>query len=772
MTSSNDIDDMMAKAREAPPLWYRPKVTPLIPVLTKHWFDSFLSSNNTEQNILSVFSQIGLLNEVEQRGNDIEHSDINKPKNYSLPPLPPSFVQLRKTINKRLERLDLKDKTDENEISTTINLKTYEGDYIPDLTLEGTKSSSTVAFNTKGLDRCDQNLQTKTDSNDENIKTEQYLGSLNSGGVDLNVDECETSTSFKTCDETLNQTENSLIINEELGVQGDFQSDHHSLLNTSGLSPEKRTKINQTFEDINTVTSLALGVCSSWLIEQIVRPIMNTFRSLSICAYNALSFTRLLVQDWIIDMILQKQINSIALKKESNLEAYSIGRRGDESQLELTNDREYRVGDNGIVNHSILEDMLNALFDVVGKHRGIGYTLDVSLPPGRFICRRLSSLVTNDPNESLFALLTYTDYVIKYKGNTNPHSMVNPLNWSRFDDLYYRDNWAVDEKTGMPCDLYSKNESKVVPEMPMECKRLTSTLKAVSIDTLDVHLRALIDNHPSLAFLRVAHEFVAHFLTTIRCRMEFRLTDSIEDCSITLEALRGTCIAMAWANVETVTETISIRQFFGYESFYVVFYKFYDLDGNDHDMLLNPSDFQRYDNYALIHRAIERLFDPSFPFLKNPGQMTYREYLFFLWLDEDKTSSKAIRFWFNFFDLDGDGRVSSSELSYFFTEQHTRYEAIMQENLVYDDTLCQMNDVMMPKVPGIFTIEDFQRHPRLIATLIDTIVSITKAVRHDQADPYFKLNDIEDHPYDDEWDRYIRMEYGRLASQPSREDSG
>eukprot|EP00915_Cephaloidophora_sp_WS-2016_P007796 GHVH01010788.1.p2 GENE.GHVH01010788.1~~GHVH01010788.1.p2 ORF type:complete len:351 (-),score=61.33 GHVH01010788.1:642-1694(-) len=335
------------------------------------------------------------------------------------------------------------------------------------------------------------------------------------------------------------------------------------------------------------------------------------------------------------------------------------------------------------------------------------------------------------------------------------------------DEVHYSQPWNVDPVSGLPHeDSMSLADSNAPPVRLSPClSRYANRIKSLPIDAFEIHIKTLILSHPGMDFLWENAPFVHRFMITIKYRLEFRLNDSSESRVITLDSLRSTSIAMVWHSLESMPELISCRQFFGYESFYVVFFKFHELR-HEHaspDTYITENDFHKYDGHGMLQKAVARLFDPGFSFLEEPGRMNYREFLNFLWMDEDKATVKSIVFWFRFFDLNGDGKVTSHELEYFFTEQFLRYESIMQESLTYSDMLCQLNDLMMPQIHGEFSLRDFIKHPKLVAILIDQLISMSKTLRIESKDPYATLNDLDEHPFDNDWDRFIRNEYETLS---------
>ena len=68
---------------------------------------------------------------------------------------------------------------------------------------------------------------------------------------------------------------------------------------------------------------------------------------------------------------------------------------------------------------------------------------------------------------------------------------------------------------------------------------------------------------------------------------------------------------------------------------------------------------------------------------------------------EDKTSPRALRFWFRLLDLDGDGLLSGYELAAFYEITRKRVEQLTGEAISFPDVMCQIADMLIG--PGYST---------------------------------------------------------------------
>ena len=85
-----------------------------------------------------------------------------------------------------------------------------------------------------------------------------------------------------------------------------------------------------------------------------------------------------------------------------------------------------------------------------------------------------------------------------------------------------------------------------------------------------------------------------------------------------------------------------MRAYFSYEHFYVLYCKFWELDG-DHDFMITKEEFSRYSGHALSKKVVDRIFDqiPRKFKCKVQGKMSYEDFICKL------LSDKGFRFRFD-----------------------------------------------------------------------------------------------------------------------------
>ena len=118
------------------------------------------------------------------------------------------------------------------------------------------------------------------------------------------------------------------------------------------------------------------------------------------------------------------------------------------------------------------------------------------------------------------------------------------------------------------------------------------------------------------------------------------------------------------------------------------------------------------------------------------GKMSYKDFIWFLLSEEDKTSQRryfacvyvcvcvsdvpvthafilcihimlvlfdhSIEYWFRCLDIDGDGVLSLFELVYFYEEVLQRLQELNIDSISIENTVCQVLDMVNPKEKGIY----------------------------------------------------------------------
>ncbi|XP_067056210.1 serine/threonine-protein phosphatase 2A regulatory subunit B'' subunit beta-like [Acropora muricata] len=279
-------------------------------------------------------------------------------------------------------------------------------------------------------------------------------------------------------------------------------------------------------------------------------------------------------------------------------------------------------------------------------------------------------------------------------------------------------------------------------------------------------LQDIVETHPGLEFLREAADFHSRYVHTVIARI-FYYVNSSWTGKITIPELRNSNFLEVLASLEDEEDINEIVDYFSYEHFYVIYCKFWELD-TDHDLLIDEKDLMRHNNHALSSRIVKRLFSGCVT--RGPtyidGKMTYPEFVWFLLSEEDKKHPRSIEYWFRCMDIDGDGILSMYELEYFYSEQVSKMEALGIETMVFEDCLCQILDMVKPKVEGCITLSDL-KNCKLAYIFFNTFFNLDKYLEHEQRDPFAAARDFQDTdgPQPTDWERYAQEEYDLLVAE-------
>ncbi|CAG9859547.1 unnamed protein product [Phyllotreta striolata] len=281
----------------------------------------------------------------------------------------------------------------------------------------------------------------------------------------------------------------------------------------------------------------------------------------------------------------------------------------------------------------------------------------------------------------------------------------------------------------------------------------------------------VVETHPGLTFLKEATEFHSRYVHTVIARIYYCVNRSWSG-KVTISELRRSNLLNIIQLLEDEEDINQITQYFSYEHFYVIYCKFWELD-RDHDLFIDKHDLARHNDHALSSRIIDRIFSGCVTRSHKKHQderMSYTDFVWFLLSEEDKLHPTAIEYWFRCMDLDGDGALSMYELEYFYDEQMHRMESIGIETLPFQDCLCQMLDMVKPKVPGKIALSDLKKC-KMTAIFYDTFFNLEKYLDHEQRDPFATQRDHDvDGQEMSDWDRYAAEEYELLVAEEGGND--
>ena len=277
-------------------------------------------------------------------------------------------------------------------------------------------------------------------------------------------------------------------------------------------------------------------------------------------------------------------------------------------------------------------------------------------------------------------------------------------------------------------------------------------------------IRALLDTHPGLEFLKHTAEFQDRYLETVIYRI-FYTVNKEWNGRMTLRELKKSELVSAFKQCEVEEDINKVLRFFSYEHFYVIYCKFWELD-TDHDFLIDRDDLLRYGNHALTYKIVDRVLSESVkPFTSGvPGKMGYEDFVWFVLSEEYKSHDLSIKYWFRCVDIDNDGFLTCGDLAYFYEEQLQRMECLAQEPVFFEDIVCQLTDMIKPKIEGFITLEDMVRSLPMSGNTFNVLFNLNKFILFETRDP-FTIRQEREEKHLTEWDRFARVEYIRLSQE-------
>jgi len=123
----------------------------------------------------------------------------------------------------------------------------------------------------------------------------------------------------------------------------------------------------------------------------------------------------------------------------------------------------------------------------------------------------------------------------------------------------------------------------------------------------------------------------------------FYVLDRNDDGRITFRDFKLSNLMEVFEKVNQEEDINTVRDFFSYEHFYVLYCKFWELD-EDHDFHINKDDFSKYSGHALSRKAVDKIFEqvPRKFKSKRSGFMNYEDFIWFMLAEEDKTTARSM----------------------------------------------------------------------------------------------------------------------------------
>ncbi|KAJ1964692.1 Serine/threonine-protein phosphatase 2A regulatory subunit B'' subunit beta [Dipsacomyces acuminosporus] len=372
-------------------------------------------------------------------------------------------------------------------------------------------------------------------------------------------------------------------------------------------------------------------------------------------------------------------------------------------------------------------------------------TEECGLP--RFVNRALFRYVTRDSKGSAISPSSGNTIIGKRMRHTDKESWPS---YEHFCDLWSRLRRSSADIHALVFNILADDPAKAHAYLTRE------DIKPLVTD--------VVDHHYELEFLEGQGQFAQSYTETVIERI-FYVANRSWDGKLTLPQFRKADIVGILRSIEDgIDVDVENPSVFSYKHFYVLFCSFFELDSN-RDRLLDARDLLRYFSGTLSRRTISRIMmGKGRPSEHNGAEarskpakarkdkrnsktnsrydlnvrlsdcrMTYRDFVWFLISEIDKTSPTAVEYWFRCLDLDGDGVLTVYELEYFYDEQVNRMEEEMSGDIIMlDDLMCQLSDLVRPEREGMITLKDLRKvPPTLLPVFFDAFMNLTRFLEHE-----------------------------------------
>ncbi|KAL8272424.1 hypothetical protein Esti_003714 [Eimeria stiedai] len=173
-----------------------------------------------------------------------------------------------------------------------------------------------------------------------------------------------------------------------------------------------------------------------------------------------------------------------------------------------------------------------------------------------------------------------------------------------------------------------------------------------------------------------------------------------------------------------------------YDHFYVFYYAFQELD-EDEDFLLHRSDVCKYQGHSMSSFVEARLFSQvAHRFTcEKPQHVNFEDWIWFVLAYHEVTLPKSLRFWFDIFDVDGDGFLTDHELETAFEAQAERIRMRDGKSQTYKEFICQISDALGVSASAGFSCRDFLRSPVAAGFLVNCLVKCEVLRAFDEGEP-------------------------------------
>lgn len=276
-------------------------------------------------------------------------------------------------------------------------------------------------------------------------------------------------------------------------------------------------------------------------------------------------------------------------------------------------------------------------------------------------------------------------------------------------------------------------------------------------------VRAMVDTHPSLSFLKDEVLFQEKFIEFIITRCFYQMDSNLRG-TVGLKSFRKINLARIFLNAERMADLNDSHHIFNYQHFYVTFCRFYDLD-SDNDGFITKDDLMKFNEYGISPIIIERFFDSKFyPRSANRKEtIDFTSFTYFLISCEDKMNATSINFWYKLCDLEDDGVLSMKEMETLYNDQLERMRITGNETIRFDDIIKQLMDMVDPIDPAFVTTTDLIRS-KMSDVFFNSLFDLQKFLIREYQFPLVNPSLDEFTRQLTPWDIYVLIEYDQLIN--------
>ncbi|KAL8455456.1 hypothetical protein Emag_000725 [Eimeria magna] len=260
----------------------------------------------------------------------------------------------------------------------------------------------------------------------------------------------------------------------------------------------------------------------------------------------------------------------------------------------------------------------------------------------------------------------------------------------------------------------------------------------------------VVECAPDMAFLLdpQSAEYLERYVDSVVARIMFYVDEESKSC-ISMKDLRRSSLVHVWCSLNPSTELSAVRKFFSYDHFYVFYYAFQELD-EDEDFLLHRSDVCKpasaggrpaatTDGPVATSAAAETAAPETAAAETAAPETAAAETAAAAAERAGVTLPKSLRFWFEIFDLDGDGFLRDHELEAAFEAQAERIRMRDGKSQTYEEFICQISDALGIPLSSGFSCRDLLRSPVAAGFLINCLLKCDVLRAFDEGEPVINL---------------------------------